>query len=180
MNASGLEKIMVKMNELCDDHIDRQVREYKAMAESDQDEMMDMYHEHVLNDLNDPRDVFECVLSSVEGTRGYDFFLSHMQHLLLINSEETNIKARYFQIIDNLVSQVVLDHKGLASDFSADYNTTVQHLFDKFADQDQLKTTLEDIKELQSDYDDLKKDRDELRSQLSQQGSKEDRGSIQS
>lgn len=172
MNASGLERIMEKMNELCDEHVDRQVREFKALAESDQDEIMEMYHEHVLSDQNDPRDVFECILSSVEGTRGYDFFLSCLQHLLLVNNEETGLKSRYFQIIDNLVAQVVLDHKGLADDFSADYTTTVQHLINKFADQDQLKTTLEDIKDLQLSHDDLERERDLLRQQLSHQGGK--------
>lgn len=170
MTASGLERIMEKMNELCDEHVDRQVREFKSLAENDQDEVMEMYHEHVLSDQNDPRDVFECILSSVEGTRGYDFFLSCLQHLLLVNSEESGIKSRYYQIIDNLVAQVVLDHKGLADDFSADYTTTVQHLISKFADQDQLKATLEDIKELQQNYDELERERDLLREQLSHQG----------
>lgn len=170
MTASGLERIMEKMNELCDEHVDRQVREFKSLAENDQDEVMEMYHEHVLSDQNDPRDVFECILSSVEGTRGYDFFLSCLQHLLLVNSEESGIKSRYYQIIDNLVAQVVLDHKGLADDFSADYTTTVQHLISKFADQDQLKATLEDIKELQQSYDELERERDLLREQLSHQG----------
>lgn len=172
MNVSGLEHVMEKMNELCDEHVDRQIREFKTLAENDQDEIMEIYHEHVLNDQNDPRDVFECILSSVEGTRGYDFFLSSLQHLLLVNNEEVGIKSRYYQIIDNLVAQVVLDHKGISDDFSADYTTTVQHLISKFADQDQLKTTLEDLKELQQNYDELERERDLLRQQLAHHGGK--------
>lgn len=172
MNASGLERIMEKMSELNDEHVDRQIQEFKTLAENDQDEVIELYHEHILSDQNDPRDVFECILSSVEGTRGYDFFLSCLQHLLLVNNEESGLKSRYFQIIDNLVAQVVLDHKGLANDFSADYNTTVQHLISKFADQDQLKATLEDLKELQQRYDEIERERDILKEQLSYQGGK--------
>lgn len=172
MNASGLERIMDKMKELADEHVDRQIREFKLLAENDQDELMDVYHENVLNDKDDPREVFEYLLSTVEGTRAYDFFLSCLQHLLLINNEEVNLKSRYFQVIDNLVAQVVLDHKGLSDDFSADYNTTVQHLIDRFADQDQLKTTLEDLKELQTNYEELERERDLLRQQLSHEGGK--------
>lgn len=169
MTASGLERVLVGMKELSDEHVDRQIREFKSLAENDQDELMEVYDDHVLNDKDDPREVFEYLLSNVEGTRAYDFFLSCLQHLLLINNEETQIRSRYFQIIDNLVAQVVLDHKGLADDFSADYHTTVQHLIDKFADQDQLKTTLEDLKELQVNYAELERERDALRAQLSQE-----------
>lgn len=172
MTASGLERVLDKMKELSDEHIDRQIREFKALAENDQDELMDMYHDHVLNDKDDPREIFEYILTSIEGTRAYDFFLSCLQHLLLVNNEESNLKSRYFQIIDNLVAQVVLDHKGLAGDFTADYNTTVQHLLDRFADQDQLKTTLEDLKELQVHYTEIERERDVLRSQLSHEGGK--------
>ncbi|KAG0914538.1 hypothetical protein G6F33_004165 [Rhizopus arrhizus] len=169
MTASGLERVLVGMKELSDEHVDRQIREFKSLAENDQDELMEVYDDHVLNDKDDPREVFEYLLSNVEGTRAYDFFLSCLQHLLLINNEEMQIRSRYFQIIDNLVAQVVLDHKGLADDFSADYHTTVQHLIDKFADQDQLKTTLEDLKELQVNYAELERERDALRAQLSQE-----------
>lgn len=170
MTASGLDRVLDRMKELSDEHVDRQIREFRSLAESDHEELMDMYHDHVLNDKDDPREVFEYILNDVEGTRAYDFFLSSLQHLLLINTEEAHTKARYFQIIDNLVAQVVLDHKGLAGDFSADYNTTVQHLIDKFADQDQLKTTLEDLKELQVHYVEVERERDLLRAQLSYEG----------
>ncbi|KAI8100130.1 uncharacterized protein BX664DRAFT_355473 [Halteromyces radiatus] len=167
LNASGLERVMEKMAELGSEHVDRQIQEYKNWSENDHDDIMEIYHEKVLRNMNDPRDVFECVLSSVEGSRGYDFFLSCLQHMLLIQ-EEHGLKSRYFQIIDNLVTQVVLDHKGLVEDFSASYGTSVRHLVDKFADQDQLQATLEEIRTLQEMYDEVVKERDDLKVQLSQ------------
>lgn len=169
MNASGLERLMDHMSELNSEEIDRQIKEFKILAENDQDEIMEIYHEQVLRDLNDPRDVFECVLASVEGTRSYDFFLSCLQHILLIR-DEGELKARYFQIIDNLITQVVLDHKGLVEDFSSTYGTSVQHLIEKFADQDQLQATLEEIRNLQEMYDDVVQERDELQRQLEEHG----------
>lgn len=169
MNASGLERLMDQMMELNSDPIDIQVREYKLLAENDQDDILEMYNERVLRDLNDPHDVFECVLASVEGTRSYDFFLSCLQHILLIR-DEGELKARYFQVIDNLITQVVLDHKGTVEDFSSTYGTSVQHLMDKFADQDQLQTTLEDLNNLQDLYDEVVIERDELLQQLEEKG----------
>ncbi|OAD76082.1 hypothetical protein PHYBLDRAFT_110012, partial [Phycomyces blakesleeanus NRRL 1555(-)] len=169
MNVSGLERIMDRMLDLCCDQVDRQVQEFRTLAENDHDEIMELYHERVLRDLNDPRDVFECVLASVEGTRGYDFFLSSLQHLLLIH-EEGNLKARYFQIIDNLITQVVLDHKGLVDDFSSSYGTSVRHLVDKFADQDQLQATIEEIRQLQTMYDELQVEHNAAQQQLIERG----------
>lgn len=158
--------IMLEFNS---EQIDRQVQDFRLLAENDQDDVMEIYHDRVLRDLNDPRDVFECVLASVEGTRGYDFFLSCLQHILLIR-DEGELKARYFQVIDNLVTQVVLDHKGLVEDFSSSYGTSVRHLLDKFADQDQLQATLEEIRNLQEMYDEVSHERDELQQQLVEGG----------
>ena len=169
MNASGLERLMDQMLDLRSEQVDIQVREFRLQQDNDQDDVMEIYHDRVLRDLNDPRDVFECVLASVEGTRSYDFFLSCLQHILLIR-DEVELKPRYFQVIDNLITQVVLDHKGLVEDFSQTYGTSVQHLIDKFADQDQLQATLEDIRNLQEMYDELALERDELQRQLEESG----------
>ncbi|CAO3587923.1 unnamed protein product [Absidia cylindrospora] len=173
LNASGLERVMERMSELGSEHVDRQIQEFKSWAENDHDEMMEIYHEKVLRNMNDPRDVFECILSSVEGSRGYDFFLSCLQHMLLIQ-EEHGLKSRYFQIIDNLITQVVLDHKGLVDDFSVSYGTSVRHLVDKFADQDQLQATLDEILVLQAMYDGVVKERDDIKTQLSENGGSAD------
>lgn len=169
MNASGLEQLMDQMFEFNNEQIDRQVREFRLLAENDQDDVMEIYHDKFLRDLNDPHDVFECVLSSVEGTRSYDFFLSCLQHILLIR-DEGELKTRYFQVIDNLITQVVLDHKGLVEDFSSSYGTSVQHLLDKFADQDQLQATLEEVRNLQDMYDRVAQERDQLLQELNERG----------
>ncbi|KAG1226375.1 hypothetical protein G6F68_019755 [Rhizopus microsporus] len=42
MTASGLERVLVGMKELSDEHVDRQIREFKSLAENDQDELMEV------------------------------------------------------------------------------------------------------------------------------------------
>jgi cytokinesis protein len=84
MNACGLQRILDKMAGFNNDQVIRHINNFHQMADNDNEEIMEIYNEKMINNMSDPRDVFECVLSSVEGTRSYDFFLSSMQHLLLI------------------------------------------------------------------------------------------------
>ncbi|CAG8768523.1 11408_t:CDS:2, partial [Gigaspora rosea] len=67
---------------------------------------------------------YVCILASVQGTRAYDFFLSAMQHLLLIR-DDGEARTKYFQLIDSLVTQVVLDRHGLDQDWSQSVGLTV-------------------------------------------------------
>jgi hypothetical protein len=87
LNVCGLQRIIEKIKTFNNDHINRQLQAFKSMLESDSDDMMEIYNDSVLSDLTDPRDVFECILASVEGTRGYEFFLSALQHLLFVRDE---------------------------------------------------------------------------------------------
>jgi cytokinesis protein len=84
MNACGLQRILAKMAEFNNGQVTRHINNFHQMADNDNEEIMELYNEQMINNMSDPRDVFECILSSVEGTRSYDFFLSAIQHLLLI------------------------------------------------------------------------------------------------
>jgi cytokinesis protein len=84
MNACGLQRILAKMTEFNNGQVTRHINNFHQMADNDNEEIMELYNEQMINNMSDPRDVFECILSSVEGTRSYDFFLSAIQHLLLI------------------------------------------------------------------------------------------------
>lgn len=88
MKACGLQSVLDKMLEFGSEHLKRHVNIYKQMSDNDYEEMMDIYNEQIINDMNDPHDVFESILARVEGTRGYDFFLSALQHLLLIKDQD--------------------------------------------------------------------------------------------
>lgn len=84
MNACGLQAITDKMLEFNNEHLARHISIFKQMSDNDYEEVIETHTENMLENMNDPRDVFEAILGRVEGTRGYDFFLSALQHLLLI------------------------------------------------------------------------------------------------
>jgi cytokinesis protein len=87
LNACGLQRIMDKMQEYNNANLRRHIAIYKQMSDNDCEDMLETYNDKILNNMDDPRDVFESILHRVEGTRGYDFLLSALQHLLLIQDQ---------------------------------------------------------------------------------------------
>ncbi|KAG2178896.1 hypothetical protein INT43_001743, partial [Umbelopsis isabellina] len=169
LNVCGLQRIIEKIKTFSNDHIHRHIQGYKSLAESDTDDMMEIYNDQVLNDLTDPRDVFECILASVEGTRGYEFFLSALQHLLFVK-DEGEVRTRYYQVLDSFVSQIVLDNKGLSEDFTSSYGMSVRYLIDKFAEQDQLSTALEEVRETRQLYEQTLEAKNALERDINERG----------
>jgi cytokinesis protein len=86
MNASGLGVIMEKMLDFNNEQLKRHINIYKQMNENDVDEIMEIYNDTVLKNMDDPRACFETILEKVEGTRSYNFFLSALQHMLMIQA----------------------------------------------------------------------------------------------
>ncbi|KAI8145922.1 hypothetical protein BJV82DRAFT_535287 [Fennellomyces sp. T-0311] len=170
MNACGLQAITDKLLEFNNEHLRRHISIYKQMSDNDYDAVIEIQNDTILSDMNDPRDVFESILGRVEGTRGYDFLLSALQHLLLIN-EENEVQVRYYQLLDNMITQIVLDRKGLtAEDFSGGFGWSVASLIDKFAEQDQLAVAIAEAKEAKDKYEKAIKEKQELELEVNLQG----------
>lgn len=171
MNASGLDSITDKMLDFNNEQLRRHINIYKQMSENDVDEIMEIYNETILTNMNDPRACFERILERVEGTRSYNFFLSALQHMLMIQAQG-DIQVRYFQILDKLVTQVVMDRKGLTQEdlSGGGMGWSVSMLIDKFAEQDQLDKALQDAKETKQMYEKAIKEKQELETQINLKG----------
>ncbi|KAG0049422.1 hypothetical protein BGZ83_005772 [Gryganskiella cystojenkinii] len=168
LTTSGLTRIISKMRSLNHDLIDRQLNIYEDEAENDYEDMVEFYNHQILHDMSDPYDVFHALLRSVESSRAYDFFLSLLQHMLLIR-EEGDLRIRYFQLMDAIVTQVVLDRKGITDDFDQKIGISVNQLVSKLVDQDRLNVALEDAKQARQDLDRVTREKHELELQVGQQ-----------
>ncbi|KAI8353613.1 armadillo-type protein [Choanephora cucurbitarum] len=170
MNASGLENITQKMLDFNNEQLKRHISIYQQMNDSDVDEIMEIYNETIVTNMNDPRSCFERILERVEGTRSYNFFLSSLQHMLMIQAQG-DTQVRYFQILDKLITQIVMDRKGLRSeDMSGNAGWSVGALIDKFAEQDQLNIALQEAKEAKQLYEKTIKEKQELETEINLKG----------
>ncbi|CAG8599928.1 3863_t:CDS:10 [Ambispora gerdemannii] len=187
LHACGLTRIIDKMKSFNYEFINRQILKFERESEADYEEVLDYYNHQILQDMTypllevmpflvtldsltffstDPHDVFQCILASVEGTRAFDFFLSAMQHMLLIR-DDGETRTRYFQLIDALVTQVVLDRRGLDQDFTHSVGISVSQVIDKLADQEKLQAAIEEAREAKLIAEKALKEKNELHKELS-------------
>ncbi|KAF8924595.1 hypothetical protein BGZ52_008005, partial [Haplosporangium bisporale] len=169
LTTSGLTRIISKMRSLNHDLIDRQLNIYEDEAENDYEDMVEFYNHQILHDMSDPYDVFQALLRSVEDSRAYDFFLSLLQHMLLIR-EEGDLRIRYFQLMDAIVTQVVLDRRGVTDNFDQKIGISVNQLVSKLVDQDRLNVALEDAKQARAELEKMTRQKNELEREAGQNG----------
>ncbi|KAF9956641.1 hypothetical protein BGZ72_002608 [Mortierella alpina] len=167
LTTSGLTRIMSKMRSLGHDLIDRQLDIYEDEAENDYEDMVEFYNHQILHDMSDPYDVFHALLRSVESSRAYDFFLSLLQHMLLIR-EEGDLRIRYFQLMDAIVTQVVLDRRGITDNFDQKLGISVNQLVSKLVDQDRLTHAIDDAKQARHELEIVKRQKNELELEVGQ------------
>ncbi|KAF9582185.1 hypothetical protein BGW38_000535, partial [Lunasporangiospora selenospora] len=167
LTTSGLTRIVSKMRNLNHDLIDRQLNIYEDEAENDYDDMVEFYNHQILHDMSDPYDVFHALLRSVESTRAYDFFLSLLQHMLLIR-EEGDLRIRYFQLMDAIITQVVLDRRGITDGFDRKFGISVNQLVSKLVDQDRLGHAVDDAKQARDELEKVIKQKNELEFEVGQ------------
>jgi cytokinesis protein len=148
--------------------IERQVEIYEQLEEEDRERMMEAFDRTVLRDLSDPTDVYNALLQSVDGTPALKYFLSAMQHLLLIR-EEPEIRARYYQLIDKLVTTIVLDKK---PDFEAGLQgmigVSVARLVAQFNEQDQMQIAEDEAGQARALVLQLQLEKEELENEVNQ------------
>lgn len=167
MEASGLGRILDKMRTLQHSGIDRQIDNYEDRAEQDHEEFSSQFREGVLRDFQDPWDILRALLGIVEGSRAYDFLLSTLQHLLFIR-EEGETRVRYFQLIDRLVTAIVMDRKAVEKDFSAIVNKSVATMAAQFADQARSEEVEEKNRILKGVISKLTREKKELEREMDQ------------
>ncbi|KAF9436650.1 hypothetical protein BGZ76_003376 [Entomortierella beljakovae] len=154
-------------SDLNNDTVNRQLNIFEDEAENDYEDMIEFYNHRILNDMSDPYDVFHTLLRSVESSRAYDFFLSLLQHMLLIR-EEGDLRIRYFQLMDSIVTQIVLDRRGVTDDFDRKLGISVNQLVSKLVDQDRLRYALDDAKQAKQELDVVLRQKNDLELEVGQ------------
>ncbi|KAJ3025933.1 hypothetical protein HK097_006565, partial [Rhizophlyctis rosea] len=86
-------------------------------------------------DLRDPRQVLDVILGSFsendgqEGREVEGYLAGVMMHLCIpVRSMDVGRRARLYRLIDLVVTQIVLDQKGVEPDFTEEYHLSVDSL----------------------------------------------------
>ncbi|XP_039733103.1 protein diaphanous homolog 3 [Pteropus medius] len=112
----GLKEILPNLKCIRNDGLDIQL---KVFDEHKEEDMIEFSHrlEDIRAELDEAYDVYNMVWSTVKETRAEKYFISILQHLLLIRNDYF-IRQQYFKLIDECVSQIVLHKDGMDPDFT--------------------------------------------------------------
>nr|XP_056718167.1 protein diaphanous homolog 3 isoform X2 [Euleptes europaea] len=135
----GLKERLPQLKCIKNDALDIQL---KVFGEHKEEDMIEFSHrlDDIRAELDEPNDVYNMVWNTVKNTSAEGYFLSILQHLLLIRNDYC-IRPLYFKLIEECVSQIVLHRSGVDPDFSyrkrldADFS----HLMDVCIEQQKIE-----------------------------------------
>ncbi|XP_068173739.1 protein diaphanous homolog 3-like [Antennarius striatus] len=112
----GLKEILPQLTTIKNEALDIQL---KVFDEHKEEDMLEFSHrlDDIKSEMDDVADVFNIVQSMVKDSSAEPYFLSILQHLMLIRNDYL-VRPQYFKIVEECVSQIVLHRSGTDPDFS--------------------------------------------------------------
>ena len=112
---TGLIDLMGSLNNQKDEELQTHLRIFHDHKEEDLDEFIHRYdNAHI--ELEDPRQCFDLLLNATKDTISEPYFLSILQHLLIIR-DDLHVRPQYYKLIEECVTQIVLHRAGTDPDF---------------------------------------------------------------
>uniref|UniRef100_A0AAQ4NXB5 Diaphanous related formin 2 n=1 Tax=Gasterosteus aculeatus aculeatus TaxID=481459 RepID=A0AAQ4NXB5_GASAC len=153
----GLKKILPELKET--EELDIQLKVFNENKEEDSIELS-----HRLDDIRvvylnlfsrtDMNEVYHLLSNMVKDTSSEAYFLSILQHLLLVRNDYY-IRPQYYKVIEESVSQVVLHRNGMDPDFGYSRRLDVDftHLIDQCVDKAKVEESEQKAAEYSKKFD---------------------------
>ncbi|KAK7728028.1 hypothetical protein SLS63_006879 [Diaporthe eres] len=171
--ACGIKRILTKMEAFQYDLIDKQIERYRNNEAIDYEDMLERENSSIkdsiegeVKDLNDPVQIADAIQSRLQGTKTQDYFISALQHLLLIREGDGEERLRMFQLVDSMLSYVAMDRRLPDMDLKQSLNFTVQSLLDKLHTDSEARQALDEALEGRQIAEAAMAERDEMKAQL--------------
>ena len=166
LDSAGLHDIFDKVAQWNDEVTTRMIRQYDEEAEADRRDLLEEQDQMLLQSMRKPEDVFRALLHMTSGSKAGAYLLNSLRHLLLIK-EGGDEKVRYFQLIDRLITSIIMnDTPELGQDFSRAFGTSVSHLIGKFVEQEKMENALQEIKQLRASLAEVTREKIELSEEM--------------
>src|ERR1700733_10425121 len=153
--------------------IDKQIERFRENEAIDYEDLLQRENSSIqdsiegeIKDMTDPMQITDAIMSKVQGTRTYDYFLSAMQHMLLIRENDTEDRLRMFQLVESMLSYVAMDRRLPDLDLKQSLNFTVQSLMDKLHTDDEARIAFDEATESRQIAEAALAERDEMAAQI--------------
>ncbi|KAF2016358.1 hypothetical protein BU24DRAFT_409468 [Aaosphaeria arxii CBS 175.79] len=171
--ACGIKRVFSKMEGFQYEVIDKQIEHYRANEAIDYEDILERENSSMVDsiegeakDLNDPSQIADAIMQKIGGSRSQDYFLSAMQHLLLIRDTDGEDRLKMFQLVDSMLSYVAMDRRLPDMDLKQSLNFTVQSLLDKLYTDSEARQVRDEAIEARQIADSAIAERDEMKAQL--------------
>lgn len=135
MEAAGLRNILALCENFGVPDVTKQIEVLQEMLFEDEQQLRERLDQEILGSFTDPQDVYNAIFARIQDTKAKDHFLSMMQHLLLIREEGLPM-VHYYQFLDSLVTDVVMDKKLLGAEQR--FGHSVERIIAQFNEADRL------------------------------------------
>lgn len=171
--SCGIKRLLQKMEGFQYEYIDKQVERFRENEAIDYEDLLQRENssmkdsiEGEVKDMSDPSHITEAILSRIQGSRAYDYFLSAMQHMLLIRENAGEDGLRMFQLVDAMLSYVAMDRRLPDLDLRQGLTFTVQSLLDKLHTDAEARQVYEESVEARQIAEAAIAERDEMKAQV--------------
>ena len=165
MEAAGLQRILELLRSFGHTPLDKLLKIFQQTLDEDERMLRERLDHEFLKDLQNPEDVFKAIQAKTENLKAKDYLLSTLQHLLLIR-EDGPALTHYYQLIDSIVADVVLDKKLAGAEHR--FGQSVERIIARFNEVDRLQAVEDDASEARAYALQLKLEKDALDAEISQ------------
>ncbi|RSL93155.1 Cytokinesis protein sepA, partial [Fusarium oligoseptatum] len=171
--ACGIKRILTKMEGFQYDLLDKQIERFRTNEAIDYEDMLERENSSIkdnveaeVKDLTDPIQITDAIQQRLYGTKTQDYFVSALQHLLLIRSNDGEERLRMFQLVDSMLSYVAMDRRLPNMDLKQSLNFTVQSLLDKLHTDSEARQAQDESLESRQIAEAAMAERDEMKARL--------------
>ncbi|XP_055080523.1 protein diaphanous homolog 2 isoform X3 [Periophthalmus magnuspinnatus] len=147
----GLKKILPELKET--EELDIQLKVFNENKEEDSIELSHRLDD-IRTEMDDMDEVYHLLSNMVKDTASETYFLSILQHLLLIRNDYY-IRPQYYKVIEECASQIVLHRSGMDPDFGYSKRLDVDftHLIDQCVDKARVEESEQKADEYSKKFD---------------------------
>ncbi|RMJ26835.1 Cytokinesis protein sepA [Aspergillus sp. HF37] len=171
--SCGIKRLLGKMEGFQYEVIDKQVERFKENEAIDYEDLLQREGSSIkgsvegeVKDMGDPLQIADAINTKIDGSRIHDYFLSAMQHMLLIRENSGEDALRMFQLVDAMLSYVAMDRRLPDLDLRQGLTFTVQSLLDRLHTDAEARQVYDESLEARQVAEAAIAERDEMKAQV--------------
>ncbi|XP_016061029.1 PREDICTED: protein diaphanous homolog 1 [Miniopterus natalensis] len=148
----GLHHVLQDLRKIENDDMKVQLTVFDEQGDEDSYDLKGRLDD-IRMEMDDVSDVFQILLNTVKDSRAEPYFLSILQHLLLVRNDY-EARPQYYRLIEECISQIVLHKNGADPDFKCRHlQIDVEGLIDQMIDKTKVEKSEAKATELEKKLD---------------------------